>query len=68
MQIRQYFPQEVISQYKIDVLLVPGSHQTEDEVNKQINDKERVAAAFDNPTLMELVKKCTRDAPNVDYF
>jgi hypothetical protein len=27
-------------------------------VNKQLNDKERVAAAFENPHLVELVEKC----------
>lgn len=27
-------------------------------VNKQINDKERIAAAMENPNLCELVEKC----------
>lgn len=27
-------------------------------VNKQINDKERVAAAMENPNLREMVEKC----------
>lgn len=27
-------------------------------VNKQINDKERIAAAMENPSLRELVEKC----------
>lgn len=27
-------------------------------VNKQINDKERVAAAMENPSLRELVEEC----------
>ena len=27
-------------------------------VNKQLNDKERVAAAFENPNLVDLVEKC----------
>lgn len=30
-------------------------------VNKQINDKERIAAAMENPSLSELVEKCIKD-------
>jgi len=31
-------------------------------VNKQLNDKERVAAALENPVLLETVEQCLRDA------
>lgn len=44
--------------HKLDILVKQGSHETADEVNKQINDKERVAAAMENPNLRELVQKC----------
>ncbi|CAK9215971.1 unnamed protein product [Sphagnum troendelagicum] len=44
--------------FKVDIQLAPGSHSTEAAVNKQLNDKERVAAAFENPHLVELVEKC----------
>ena len=30
-------------------------------VNKQINDKERIAAAMENPNLRDLVTKCIDD-------
>lgn len=30
-------------------------------VNKQINDKERVAAALENPNLLKLVMDCISD-------
>lgn len=30
-------------------------------VNKQINDKERIAAAMENPNLRELVEKCIQE-------
>ncbi|KAK8949999.1 MIP18 family protein [Platanthera guangdongensis] len=46
------------SRYKIDIRLAPGSHATEDAVNKQLNDKERVAAALENPNLAEMVAEC----------
>ncbi|KAG5861293.1 hypothetical protein JTB14_021843 [Gonioctena quinquepunctata] len=30
----------------------------QDNVNKQINDKERIAAAMENPNLKEMVENC----------
>ncbi|URE20088.1 26S proteasome non-atpase regulatory, partial [Musa troglodytarum] len=46
------------SRYKVDIRVAPGRHATEAEVNKQLNDKERVAAALENPNLLELVDSC----------
>lgn len=40
------------------VQLSPGSHSTEAQVNKQLNDKERVLAALENPSLLEMVNRC----------
>lgn len=31
-------------------------------VNKQINDKERIAAAMENPNLKEMVENCIAEA------
>ena len=31
------------------------------QVNKQINDKERVAAAMENPNLRETVEECIKE-------
>lgn len=44
--------------FKLDIALAPGSHATEEAVNKQLNDKERVAAALENPSLTAMVYKC----------
>ncbi|KAF9484881.1 hypothetical protein BDN70DRAFT_871859 [Pholiota conissans] len=44
--------------YKIDIFVKPGSHQSENAVNKQLNDKERVAAALENPVLLDTVEQC----------
>ncbi|KAF9553814.1 FAM96B protein [Agrocybe pediades] len=44
--------------FKVDIFLKPGSHQSEMAVNKQLNDKERVAAALENPVLLDTVEKC----------
>ncbi|RLM65684.1 protein AE7-like [Panicum miliaceum] len=44
--------------YKVDIRVAPGSHSTEAAVNKQLNDKERVAAALENPNLLDMVEEC----------
>ncbi|XP_054822876.1 protein AE7 [Prosopis cineraria] len=44
--------------YKVDIRVAPGSHATEAAVNKQLNDKERVAAALENPNLLDMVDEC----------
>ncbi|KAM7516254.1 hypothetical protein LguiA_005837 [Lonicera macranthoides] len=44
--------------FKVDIKVAPGSHADEDSVNKQLNDKERVAAALENPNLRQLVDEC----------
>ncbi|KAK9716142.1 hypothetical protein RND81_06G213600 [Saponaria officinalis] len=46
------------SRYKVDIRVAPGSHATEVAVNKQLNDKERVAAALENPNLVDMVDEC----------
>jgi len=44
--------------FKVDVTVSPGSHSSEIAINKQLNDKERVAAALENPNLLEKVDLC----------
>ncbi|XP_047960904.1 protein AE7-like isoform X2 [Salvia hispanica] len=44
--------------YKVDIRVAPGSHASEAAVNKQLNDKERVAAALENPNLVDMVAEC----------
>ena len=62
--------------------ITPGSHNTEESLNRQINDKERVAAAIENPSLhilfnysirtiliiIKVIEKCIVDTdfPDVD--
>jgi len=48
--------------FKVDIFVKPGSHQSEHAVNKQLNDKERVAAALENPVLLETVEQCLSNA------
>ena len=44
--------------FKVDVKITPGSHASEEAVNKQLNDKERVAAALENSNLLKVVNQC----------
>ncbi len=44
--------------FKVTIKIFPGSHQSEDAINKQLNDKERVAAALENGHLLNIVNKC----------
>lgn len=42
----------------MDVSIRPGTHMSEFAVNRQLNDKERVAAALENGGLLEVVNQC----------
>lgn len=45
---------------KTQVVISPGSHSSELAVNRQLADKERVAAAFENPHLMTVIAQCLK--------
>uniref|UniRef100_A0A4W4GP59 Cytosolic iron-sulfur assembly component 2B n=1 Tax=Electrophorus electricus TaxID=8005 RepID=A0A4W4GP59_ELEEL len=51
------------ARFKIDVHITPGTHVSEDAVNKQLADKERVAAALENSQLLEVVNQCLSTRP-----
>ncbi|XP_057373919.1 MIP18 family protein galla-2-like [Daphnia carinata] len=44
--------------FKVEVNISPGSHASEEAVNKQLADKERVSAALENSNLLEVVNQC----------
>uniref|UniRef100_A0A1B0CH60 MIP18 family-like domain-containing protein n=1 Tax=Lutzomyia longipalpis TaxID=7200 RepID=A0A1B0CH60_LUTLO len=56
--IRVKIERNIPHRLKLDIFIKKGAHTTEEEINKQINDKERIAAAMENPNLRELVEKC----------
>lgn len=56
--IRVKLARSLPERFKLSVRVNPGSHQSEADVNKQLNDKERVAAALENPSLLEVVNRC----------
>lgn len=42
----------------MEVVVTPGSHNSAAAINKQLADKERVAATLENPNLLAVVNKC----------
>ncbi|KAB7501083.1 Mitotic spindle-associated MMXD complex subunit MIP18 [Armadillidium nasatum] len=46
------------SRFKVTVKITPGTHASEEAVNKQLADKERVAAALENPHLLQVINRC----------
>lgn len=51
IQLMKHLPRCI----KTSIRVQAGSHMQEREINKQLGDKERVAAALENPALLELV-------------
>ncbi|XP_046403098.1 cytosolic iron-sulfur assembly component 2A [Ischnura elegans] len=59
--IRVKLFRNLTERYKLDIYIKKGTHSTEEEINKQINDKERIAAAMENPNLRDLVEGCIKE-------
>jgi len=47
--------------YRVDVRMKDGSHAQDEEVTKQLSDKERVAAALENNTLAGMIDNMLKD-------
>ncbi|ESK96856.1 hypothetical protein Moror_6434 [Moniliophthora roreri MCA 2997] len=58
LSIRVRLMRSLPNRFKVDIFVKPGSHQSENAVNKQLNDKERVAAALENPALAKTLEDC----------
>ena len=43
--------------YKVRVYVAEGTHENEKDINKQINDKERIAAAMENNNIKRVVQR-----------
>ena len=55
--MRVRLEQALPPRYRVDVRIKEGTHSTAEQVNRQLADKERVAAALENATLMGVLKK-----------
>mgnify|MGYP003976080937 CR=1 FL=1 len=58
LSIRVKLLRSLPKRFKVRVSITPGTHAQEHAVNKQLNDKERVAAALENSHLLKVVNKC----------
>ena len=55
LMIRVKLYRALPERFKVDIMIEPGKHATEHAINKQLNDKERVAAALENDQLLNIV-------------
>lgn len=62
LSIRVRLLRALPARYKVDIRVREGSHQSENAVNRQLNDKERVAAALENSHLVDVVGQCLKTA------
>ncbi|XP_075990063.1 MIP18 family protein galla-2 [Anticarsia gemmatalis] len=58
LSIRVQLIRALPSRFKVVVEITPGSHASENAVNKQLADKERVAAALENNNLVQIINQC----------
>lgn len=55
--VRVRLEQALPPNYRVDVVIKEGTHSQDDQVNKQLADKERVAAALENDNLRGVLDK-----------
>lgn len=53
--IRVRLERSLPARFRIKIFIKEGTHQSENQVNKQLNDKERVAAACENEQLLGVI-------------
>uniref|UniRef100_A0A1E1WWJ6 MIP18 family-like domain-containing protein n=1 Tax=Amblyomma aureolatum TaxID=187763 RepID=A0A1E1WWJ6_9ACAR len=56
--VRTKLEENLPDNFKLDIFIKEGSHTTAAELTKQINDKERVAAAMENKNIRDMVCNC----------
>lgn len=58
LSIRVKLLRSLPARFKVSVEVNPGTHNSEHSVNKQLADKERVAAALENTHLIKVINQC----------
>ena len=58
LSIKTKLQRSLPERFKIDVCIKSGTHNTAEAINKQLADKERVAAASGNSHLISVVNQC----------
>ena len=64
--IRTKLERSLPRRYKVKVEIKEGTHQSVAAITKQLNDKERVTAALENPKLRSMVDQCLYGTRNED--
>ena len=62
LMIRVKLLRSLPMRFKVDIYIKAGKHEQEAEINKQLNDKERVMAALENPNLLRMVNNGLKDS------
>ena len=62
LMIRVKLIRSLPSCYKVDINIKEGCHDQEAEINKQLNDKERVLAALEQPNLLRMVNNGLKES------
>ena len=60
LSIRVKLLRSLPQRFKVTVRIQPGTHASEGAINRQLNDKERVIAALENPHLLGVVNTCIK--------
>jgi hypothetical protein len=60
LSLRVKLMRSLPARVKISVQIEPGTHASENAINKQLRDKERVCAALENKHLTGVVNKCIK--------
>ncbi|KAI3406550.2 hypothetical protein KGF56_000682 [Candida oxycetoniae] len=55
--IRVRLERSLPARFRVKIIIKEGTHQSENQVNKQLNDKERVAAACENDQLLTVISQ-----------
>ena len=58
LSIRVQLLRTLPSRFKVSIEVSPGTHSSEAAINKQLADKERVAAALENNNLIQVINQC----------
>jgi metal-sulfur cluster biosynthetic enzyme len=57
IRARLHFTLPVTTFWKVQLIVPHASHLQAEEIERQVNDKERVAAAMENPTVMNEINR-----------
>jgi metal-sulfur cluster biosynthetic enzyme len=58
LSIRVKLLRSLPARFKVTVQITPGTHSSENAINKQLGDKERISASLENATLLQVVNQC----------